>query len=145
MNVMNVMNIISFMVLYLSENNKQTQFASVLPYFLLVPFTLLSSAATWIPSWCWLPTDILPWNIPSSTSSSLVLPIRSKWPAHLFLLHFIHFTVAGWYSSVGIVVRYGLECPGVKSRWRRDFLHPSRPALVSTQPSIQWVQGLSRG
>jgi hypothetical protein len=33
----------------------------------------------------------------------------------------------------------------IKSRWGRDFSHTSRPALGSTQPSVQWVPGLSRG
>jgi hypothetical protein len=48
-------------------------------------------------------------------------------------------------SSVGIVTRYGLDGPGIKSRWRQDFLHRSRPALGPTQPPVQWVPGLSRG
>jgi hypothetical protein len=48
-------------------------------------------------------------------------------------------------SSVGIATRYGLEDPGIESRWWRDFPHPSRPTLGPAQPPIQWVSGLSRG
>jgi hypothetical protein len=36
-------------------------------------------------------------------------------------------------SSVGIATRYGLDGPGIQSRWGRDFPHPSRPALGPTQ------------
>jgi len=46
-------------------------------------------------------------------------------------------------SSVGIATRYGLGCPGIEFRWRRDFPHLSTPALELTQPPIQWVAGLS--
>jgi hypothetical protein len=48
-------------------------------------------------------------------------------------------------SSVGIATAYGLDGPGIESRWGRDFPHLSRPVLKPTQPPVQWVRGLSRG
>ena len=54
-------------------------------------------------------------------------------------------TNGGPSSVVGIATRYGLDGPGIESRWRRDFPHLSRPALGPTQPPVQWVPGLSRG
>jgi hypothetical protein len=46
---------------------------------------------------------------------------------------------------VGIATRYGLEGPGIEFRWRREFLHLSRPPPRPTQPPVQWVPGLSQG
>jgi len=60
----------------------------------------------------------------------------------------VYFTITyqllcGPVSVVGIATRYGLNGPGIESRWSRDFPHLSRPALVPTQPPVQWVPGLS--
>ena len=49
------------------------------------------------------------------------------------------------FQRFGIAIAYGLDGPGIESRWRRDFSHLSRPALRPTQPPVQWVPGLSRG
>jgi hypothetical protein len=53
--------------------------------------------------------------------------------------------VVGRDSSVGTATRYGLKTPEFESRWRRNFPHSSRLAMGPTQPSIQWVPGVSRG
>jgi hypothetical protein len=55
-------------------------------------------------------------------------------------------SVAGGPCSVfSIATVYGLHGPKIESRWGRDFLHLSRPALRPTQPPVKWVPGLSRG
>jgi hypothetical protein len=42
----------------------------------------------------------------------------------LMEIHYI-----GRYNVVGIATHYGLDCPGIEFRKRRDIPHPSRPAL----------------
>ena len=49
-----------------------------------------------------------------------------------------------WGSSVGIVTDYGLDGPGIESRWDEIF-RLSRPVLGPNQPPVQWVPGLYRG
>ena len=45
-------------------------------------------------------------------------------------------------NSVGVATRYGLDGPGIESRWGRKFPHTSVPALGLTVPPVQWVRGL---
>ena len=47
-------------------------------------------------------------------------------------------------SSVGIVTDYGLDGPG-SNPGGDEIFRPSRPALWSTQPLVQWVLGISWG
>ena len=57
----------------------------------------------------------------------------------------LHSFVVGRDSSVGIATGYGLDGPGIESRWWRDFPHPFRPALRTNQLPIQKVPDLSTG
>ena len=48
-------------------------------------------------------------------------------------------------KSVGKKTRCGLDGQGIESQLKRDFLHPSRPALGPTQRPIQWVPAFFPG
>ena len=48
-------------------------------------------------------------------------------------------------SVVTTTACYRLDCPGIESRWRRNFPHPSWSALVPTQTPILWVFVIPRG
>jgi hypothetical protein len=61
------------------------------------------------------------------------------------ILLLLPFSRWGRDSAVGIATRYGLDDPGIESRWGRDFSQPSRPVLGPTQPPIKWVPGLFPG
>ena len=62
------------------------------------------------------------------------------------LRKYIHYLLSvGPGSVVGIATAYGLDGPVIGSRWGREFPHPYRPVLSTTQSPVQWVPGLSRG
>ena len=50
-----------------------------------------------------------------------------------------------YWDGQRIATRYGLDGSGIESRWRRDFPHPSRPALGPTQLCIKRVPCLFLG
>jgi hypothetical protein len=54
-------------------------------------------------------------------------------------------TFGGPCSVVGIATVYGLDGPGIESRWGPDFPHESRPALRPIQPPVKCVPLLFRG
>ena len=57
---------------------------------------------------------------------------------HLSLFWYSHFVTMNMPNT------HKRDGPGIESRWGRDFLHPSRPAVGPTQPYLEWVQGFSR-
>jgi hypothetical protein len=63
----------------------------------------------------------------------------------IYNLYFLQNIIVGRDNSIGIATRYGLDVPGIESRWGRDFPHPSRLGPEPTQPPVQWVPGLSPG
>jgi len=63
---------------------------------------------------------------------------------HILLSHITALSVARD-SAASIATRYGLDGLWIESWWRRDFPHPSRPAVGQhNQPPIPRIRGLSR-
>jgi hypothetical protein len=62
-----------------------------------------------------------------------------------FLLYLAQFFLGGRDSLVDVAIGYGMDGMGIESLKGRDFSHTPRPTLRPTQPTVQWVQGLSRG
>jgi hypothetical protein len=59
--------------------------------------------------------------------------------------NFTHACFCGPGSSIGIATGYGLDDPGIESRWRQDFSALVQTGPGPTQPPLQWVPGLSQG
>jgi hypothetical protein len=51
----------------------------------------------------------------------------------------------GWDNVVGIATRYGVDGPGIESRWGQDFPQSSRPDLGTTEPHTMGTLSLSPG
>jgi hypothetical protein len=64
-------------------------------------------------------------------------PTNSQLINNLLYCSLLHY---GPGSSVCIATGYGLDGPGIESRWGgQDFPHLSRPALGPNQLPVQWV------
>ena len=92
----------------------------------------------WCNSWC------LAWALLWQQTSG-VLPMVTA-----CCLIYYHLWLLKWSrdSIVSIATRYGLNDPVIESRWGRDFLHLSRPALRPTTMgtgSFLRVKQLGRG
>jgi hypothetical protein len=111
------------------------------------------SHRVWCVLWVWSRRAVRGGHDPESGRSP-----REKGGNRLYfereisLYSFAYSTGQGPGSSVGIATDYhrsstdyGLDGPGIESRWGRDFSHKSRPALRPTHPPVQWVPCLSRG
>jgi hypothetical protein len=81
-----------------------------------------------ITRWNWLVSHGKRDRRKAGWTSKMVCTFRRRW--------------AGMAPSYSDSLRAGWS--GIECRCRRDFPHPSRPALGPTQPPIQWVPGLFR-
>jgi hypothetical protein len=95
--------------------------------------------ASWAPAPVWNGEENL---VPITVRTPSDQPVVNRYNHWIIRWHNIQYYSVK--SSVGIATDYGLNGPGIESRWGRDFLHTTRPAPGPTQPPVQWVQGLSR-
>jgi hypothetical protein len=97
------------------------------------------------------PPPVCTINLPSNASMYLIQTcirftgISNKFTSTSSKCEFYYLPAHQPGSSVGIATGYGLDGPRIEPRWGCDFSQTSRPALGPTQPSVQWVPGLSRG
>jgi hypothetical protein len=105
-------------------------------------------SAQWVPGF--FPGDkaVGAWRWPPTPS---IAEVKERVEIYIYSPSGLSWLVLRWTlflsrdSSVGIATRYGLDGPGIESRWGRVSLHPSRPTQGLIQPPIQWAQDLSRG
>ena len=69
----------------------------------------------------------------SSDETMMVMMMGEKVEMTVIINRTYHPVYMGWNSSVGIATCYGLDGPGIESRWGQDFPHPFRPTL---RPSL---------
>jgi hypothetical protein len=77
--------------------------------------------------------------------SAILQSNRMSLECNIYYLFIYLWFMMGRDSAVGVTTRYGLDGPGIESRWMRVFPHPSRLALEPIQPPVQCVSGLFNG
>jgi hypothetical protein len=90
-------------------------------YGITSPEDILMLYISWQPWWWW--RTALTWKTRFTWENNIKMNVQE------IMLE----------SVVGIATSYGLDGPGIESRWGRDFPHYSMPALRPTQPPLQWV------
>jgi hypothetical protein len=82
-------------------------------------------------NWVYLPHPLsFSHPLPSSIFITLLSPLILSHPQAfpIFMIRYSYIVWSGLGSSVGIATGYGLDGPGIESRWRRDFPHLCRLA-----------------